>query len=106
MLSSQGESFMNSSQPGKSASIHNHRVTRRSFIRTTAAGSAAVLTGGLASLFKENASAGTRFPIVEASILQLQAAMATGQLSATELVHAYLDRMKQLNPTLHAVIET
>jgi amidase len=32
--------------------------------------------------------------------------MAAGQLSAKDLVHGYLDRIQQLNPTLHAVIET
>src|SRR2546423_6232158 len=77
-----------------------------SFIGTTAAGGAALLTGGLASLFKESARAGTDFPFVEASITQLQAAMAAGQLSARELVQGYLNRIQQLNPTLHAVIET
>jgi len=81
-------------------------MTRRSFIGTTAAGGAALLTGGLASLFKESASAGTDFPFVEASIMQLQAAMAAGQLSARDLVQGYLNRIQQLNPTLHAVVET
>jgi amidase len=65
-----------------------------------------LLTGGLASFFKGNASARTDFSIVEAGIMQLQAAMAAGQLSAKDLVQGYLDRIKQLNPTLHAVIET
>jgi amidase len=32
--------------------------------------------------------------------------MASGQLSAHDLVKGYLDRIKQLNPTLNAVIET
>src|SRR5581483_4126730 len=82
------------------------KITRRSFIGTTAAGGAALLTGGLASLLKDSASAGTNFPIVEASITQLQAAMTSGQLSARDLVQAYLNRIHQLNPTLNAVIET
>lgn len=90
-------------QPAKTGHPH---MTRRSFIGTTAAGGAALLTGGLASLFKESASAGTDFPFVEASITQLQAAMAAGQLSARDLVLGYLNRIQQLNPTLHAVIET
>ena len=80
-------------------------MTRRSFIGSTAAG-AAWLTGGLASLFNENARGGTGFPFVEATIMQLQAAMVAGQLSARELVQGYLNRIQQLNPTLHAVIET
>src|SRR5438552_14691084 len=81
-------------------------ISRRSFLGTAAAGGAALLTGGLASLFKENASAGTNFPFVEASILQLQAAMEVGQLSAKDQVQGYLNRIQQLNPTLHVVIET
>src|SRR6266403_2396720 len=93
----------------KSSSLHksvNHQISRRSFIGTTAAGGAALLTGGLASLFKDSASARTNFPFVEMSITQLQAAMAAGQLSAKDLVQGYLNRIQQLGPTLNAVIET
>src|SRR5258708_26146661 len=101
-----GESSMTSPQPNQSVtSVHQH-MTRRSFIGTTAAGGAALLTGSLASFFKESASAATDFSFVEASITQLQAAMAAGQLSAKDLVQGYLNRIQQLNPTLHAVIET
>jgi len=89
-------------QPAKTGHPH---MTRRSFIGTTAAGGAALLTGGLASLFNESATAGTDFPFVEVSITQLQAAMAAGQLSARDLVQGYLNRIRQLNPMLHAVIE-
>src|SRR4029450_9059876 len=55
---------------------------------------------------KESASRHNNFPFVEASITQLQAAMAAGQLSARELVLGYLNCIHQLNPTLHRVIET
>src|SRR5437588_7195796 len=97
---------MTSRQPNQSAKSGHHHVTRRSFIGTTAAGGAALLTGGLASLFKDSAYAGTNFPFVEMSIMQLQAAMAAGQLSAKDLVQGYLNRIQQLGPTLNAVIET
>ena len=97
---------MTSTQPNPSAKSGHCQMTRRSFIGTTAAGGAALLTGGLASLFKDSAIARTDFPFVEASILELQAAMAAGQLSARELVQGYLNRIQLLNPTLHAVIET
>jgi amidase len=83
-----------------------NQVSRRSFIGTTAAGGAALLTGGLSSLFKTDAIAGSSFEFVEKTIPQLQAAMAAGQLTAKDLVQGYLNRIKQLNPTLHAVIET
>src|SRR5215831_11563399 len=94
---------MKSVQPER---IGNRHLTRRGFLGATAAGGAALLTGAVASFFKESASAATNFPFVEASIMQLQAAMAAGQLSAKDLVQGYLNRIQQLNPTLHAVIET
>jgi len=97
---------MTSRQRNQSAKTGHPHMTRRSFIGTTAAGGAALLTGGLASLFKESASAAADFRFVEASITQLQAAMTGGQLSARDLVQGYLTRIQQLNPTLHAVIET
>jgi len=97
---------MTSQESNNSPKIDNHQISRRSFLGTTAAGSAALLTGGLATLFKESALGGSNFPFVEATISQLQAAMANGQLTSKDLVQGYLNRMKQLNPTLHAVIET
>src|SRR5438552_443656 len=97
---------MTSHESDKSPKIENHYISRRSFLGTTAAGSAALLTGSLAALFKDSALAGSNFPFVEATIPQLQAAMAAGQLTAKDLVQGYLNRIQQLNPTLHAVIET
>jgi amidase len=97
---------MKSQDSDKSSKIDNHQISRRSFLGTTAAGSAALLTGGLASLFKDSALGGTNFPFVEATIPQLQAAMTNGQLTSKNLVQGYLNRIQQLNPTLHAVIET
>jgi amidase len=84
----------------------DHSVTRRKFIGTTAVGSAALLTGGINSLFRPSVSAATSFEFVEASIPELQAAMASGQVSSKDLVKGYLDRIRSLNPLLHAVIET
>ena len=83
----------------------NRNITRRSFLGTTAAGSAVLLTGGLTSLFESAASAAGGFSFVEATIPQLQAAMASGQLSSRELTMGYVRRMQSFNPTLHAVIE-
>jgi amidase len=97
---------MKSHELNKSPKIDNHHVSRRSFLGTTAAGSAALLTGGLATLFKDRAIGGSNFPFVEATIPQLQAAMTNGQLTSKDLVLGYLNRIQQLNPTLHAVIET
>jgi amidase len=84
----------------------DHGVTRRKFIGTTAAGSAALLTGGLTSFLRQSASATGGFDFIEATIPQLQAAMASGQLSSKDLVMGYLGRIQSLNPLLHSVIET
>jgi len=82
-------------------------MSRRNFLAATAASSAALLPGGLSSLFRAAAAAaGSNFQFVEKTIPQLQAAMAAGQITARELVLGYLNRIQQLNPTLHAVIET
>src|SRR5438046_1775046 len=97
---------MTSHKSDKSPKIDNHHIARRGFLGTTAAGSAALLTGGLAALFKERALGGSSFPFVEATIPQLQAAMTNGQLTSRDLVLGYLKLMQSLNPTLHAVIET
>src|SRR5438874_7314432 len=86
---------------------HQPAMSRRIFLAATAAGSTALLPGGLSSLFRAAAAAaGSNFQFVEKTIPQLQAAMAAGQVTARELVLGYLDRIQQLNPTLHAVIET
>jgi amidase len=97
---------MNSTNPHHSPKMNSRNFSRRRFIGTTAASGAALLTGGLGSLYRATATARSEFPFVEASITQLQGAMAAGQLTAKDLVHGYLDRIQQLNPTLHAVIET
>src|SRR5881227_4407194 len=82
----------------------DHGVTRRKFIGTAAGGSAALLTGGLASLLKPTVSA-AGFDFVEATIPQLQAAMASGALTSAGLTMGYIKRIQSLNLTLHAVIE-
>src|SRR6266478_7177059 len=83
----------------------DYSITRRKFLGTTALSSAAILSGGITSLLRQSASAGGGFDFVEKSILELQAAMASGQLTSQELTHGYIQRIQSLNPTLHAVIE-
>ncbi len=83
-------------------------VTRRAFVGTTLAGGAALLTGGITSLF-QNASAaalGHGGPIIEATIPDLQALMSSGALTSVRLTQTYLRRIAKLNPLLAAVIET
>ena len=82
----------------------DHGITRRKFLGAAAGGSAALLTGGLASLLKPTVSA-AGFDFVEATIPKLQAAMASGALTSVGLTVGYINRIQSLNPTLHAVIE-
>src|SRR5213080_1728402 len=84
----------------------NPGVTRRKFIGTTAATSAALLGGGLTSLLSRSALAAHDFDFLEKSIPELQAAMASGQVTSKELVKGYLRRIASLNPLLNSVIET
>src|SRR5215472_5788981 len=85
----------------------DHLVIRRKFLRTTALSSAALLSGGITSLLRQSASAShSGFDFIEKSILELQAAMASGQLTSHELTQGYIRRIQSLNPLLHSVIET
>jgi amidase len=81
-------------------------VTRRRFLGTTALSSAALLSGGITSLLRQSASASHgNFDFVEKSISELEAAMASGQLTSQELTLGYIRRVQQLNPLIHSVIE-
>jgi amidase len=84
----------------------DHTVSRRKFLGTTALGSAALLSGGLTSLLPRYANAAGGFDFVEKSIPELQAAMASGELTSKQLVMGYLNRIDSLNRLLHSVIET
>jgi amidase len=84
----------------------DYSITRRKFIGTSALGSAALLTGGITSLLRQSASAAGGFDFIEATIPELQAAMASGQLTSKDLVKGYLRRIGSLNSLLHSVIET
>jgi amidase len=85
----------------------DHIITRRKFLGTTALSSAAVLSGGITSLLRQSAFASHGgFDFVEKSIPELQAAMASGELTSKDLVKGYLDRIQSLNSLLNSVIET
>ena len=81
-------------------------ITRRKFLGTAALSGAALLGGGLTSLVTRSVSAAGEFQFVEATIPELQDAMASGQLTSARLVRDYLDRIYSLNPLLHSVIQT
>lgn len=82
-----------------------HIITRRKFLGTTALSSAALLSGGITSFLRHSAFAAGGFDFVEKSILELQAAMAAGQLNSRELTQGYIRRVQSLNPLIHSVIE-
>ena len=84
----------------------DHIITRRKFLGTTAGTSAALLGGGLTSLLSRSALAADDFDFLERSIPELQAAMASGQVSSKDLVKGYLRRIGSLNSLLNSVIET
>ena len=87
-------------------------LTRRTFIELGAAGVVAVAAGGVSATTSSAASRsddGDRHrnePFVERDVTELQRLMRRGKLSSRDLTEGYLDRIAQLNPTLHAIIET
>jgi amidase len=95
---------MNSQEPDRTDLDHN--ITRRKFIGTTALSGAALLGGGFTSLVSRSVSAAGDFQFVEATVPELQNAMASGQLTSAQLVTGYLERIHSHNALLHSVIET
>jgi amidase len=83
----------------------DRRLTRRTFLGVTAASSAALLADRVGSL-ADAAPPATATSWLDASITQLQALMSSRQLTSRELTRAYLGRIAELDPLLHAVIET
>ncbi len=81
-------------------------VTRRAFLGAGLVGGAALASGRLPGLFAASAASAAGEPWVEASIPQLQAMMASRQLTSRDLTLGYLGRITSLNPLLGAVIET
>ena len=81
------------------------RIGRRAFIAKTAAGGVALVAGGMPSLLDAVPTA-RAFEWAEATIPELQVAMASGVLTSRALTQAYIDRIQALNPLVHAVIET
>src|SRR5262245_30385231 len=87
-------------------------LSRRRFLELSAAAGVALAGSGSMLGCAATPSARTRAlrpvdaPLLEASIPELQARMDAGQLTSGALTRAYLQRIRELNPTLHAVIET
>ena len=87
-------------------------MSRRRFLELTAAagivvaGSRSTIAGAATMPARTRAIRPADTPFLEASIPELQALMDTGQLTSRGAHRAYLQRIRELNPTLHAVIET
>ena len=91
------------------ARVTDRRLSRRAFLGASAAGGAGLLLGGSvlpAAVHAAAADTGRERTVVRGDDPQLQALMASGQMSSLELTKAYLHRIKELNPLLGAVIET
>ena len=81
-------------------------ISRRTFIGTGLAGGAAMVTGGVGSLFSAAPAAAADAAWIEATIPQLQSMMAAGSLTSRELTLGYMQRIGALNSVLGAVTET
>jgi amidase len=82
------------------------KLSRREFLGSGAA-VAGVLAGGTGTLLTRGvAAAPAAAPWVEASIPLLQQLLASGELTSRDLTLGYLQRIRDLNSLVHAVIET
>lgn len=98
-----------------SNSSHPHTLARRSFLRASAIGAAAPAIVGLgrADAAEEEARndgerIGVESGLEERTIAELQAFMASGQLTSKRLTRAYLNRIRALDvrgPKLNSVLE-
>jgi amidase len=82
-------------------------VSRRSFLGTTLAGSAAIYAGGVRSLIgsPENPDAPNPAHFLEKTVPELQQMMNSGALSSFRLTLGYLERIQTKNAQLRAVIQ-
>src|SRR5947207_8417211 len=89
---------------GDNSYANGDGVSRREFLGTTLAGSAALFAGGLSTLVPRSTSAASA-SWIEATIPELQALMNSGALTSVQLTTNYLNQIATFNPLLHAVIE-
>ncbi len=84
--------------------MKTEKQNRREFLQTSAAGVAVL------SLIKNTKASGTasfepHMKLNEITINELQAKMKSGELSAKKLAEKYLERIKEIDPKLHSIIE-
>ncbi|MEP6947462.1 MAG: amidase [Acidobacteriota bacterium] len=83
------------------------KLNRRQFLKSGAAGLATI------AFFRNSRGEMTIFPagvdpfpeLIEVTITQLQAKLRSGELTSRRLVEMYLERIKQIDPKTHAVLE-
>lgn len=87
-------------------------ISRRDFLRNTAAAGSLALSGaiacGRAEISEDQEISATDFELNEKTIGELQIAMERGEYSARELTRLYLERIEELNlrgPELRAILE-
>jgi amidase len=85
--------------------VVDSNVTRRQLLRYAAGGALVAAASPAARTFAALAPT-TSGDFEEATVAELRALLRARSVSAWELTQWYLDRIEQLNPVLHAVIET
>src|SRR5262249_41028989 len=84
----------------KHSRVTRRRIGRREFV------SLGLMAGAATFVRARPRSSGAGASFLEKSIPELQSLMIGGALTSAELTALYLDRIADLNPLLHAVIET
>jgi len=81
--------------------------SRRSFLQYGAAAvTGSVMVRSVEAQHPAPLPANTDFELEEATVAQLQEAMRTGARTSRSICSAYLARIGELDPKLHAVLET
>ena len=85
--------------------MSKENFTRRDFLQIGASGLAALTAMSVNSKAENIFGSQTNIDLEEITIGELQAKMKSGELSAKTLVEKYLERIKEIDPKLHSVIE-
>ncbi len=80
-----------------------NKTTRREFLKTGAAGIAAI---GIVSQIDINSKThAASLELDEITVTELQAKLKSGEVSSRQIVEAYLAKIKEIDPKIHSVIE-
>ncbi len=84
-------------------------MKRRTFFKTTAVSGSLIAVSGLSACTtetpKESKTDFSSFDLNEITVNELQQMMKSGKLTSAEICQKYLDRIKEVDPVLKAVIE-